>query len=67
MIKDTKELRRFLLARMEDVIDGKIECAQARAICTLSQQIYNTLNIELKAAQAKTVVANGAIKPVTLG
>ncbi len=66
MIKDTKELRKFLLDRMEEVTEGKIDCAQARSICSLSQQVYNTLNIEVKAAQLKASVLDGTIKPVPL-
>lgn len=64
-VKDSQELRRFLLDRMVSVSEGELEVAQAKAICNLAQQVYNTLNIEVKTAQAKAKMGEGKIEPVS--
>ena len=55
-IQSTSDLRAMLIGQIEGVVDGNVDATSAKAICNLSQQIYNTLSIEVKvaAAQAKT-------------
>lgn len=64
-MKDSRELRAFLLEKMVGVGDGAIAVDQAKAICNLSQQVYNSLNIEIKMAQAKGKLGSEAIPPVS--
>lgn len=50
VIRNTRDLRMFLVDRMKEVVKREIEPVQVTGIANLAQQIYNTLNIELKAA-----------------
>lgn len=52
-IDNTAQLRSFLLGQMQAVADGKVDGSKAKAICNLSQQIYNTLAIEVRVAATK--------------
>ncbi len=52
-IESTQDLRTFLLGQMQGVADGSVDTDKAKGVCNLSQQIYNTLNLELKLATAK--------------
>lgn len=52
-ISNTAELRSFLLSQMQAVSDGTVDGNKAKAICNLSQQIYNTLAIEVRVAATK--------------
>lgn len=63
-IKDTRDLRLFLVERMKEILTRKIEPAQITGIANLSQQIYNTINIELKSASVLQKLDGGRIKPV---
>jgi hypothetical protein len=63
-ISDTKELRKFLTDKLNDVADGKIDSETTKGIANLAQQIYNTLNIELKTALARQKLEGKDIKPV---
>lgn len=61
-IAGTQQLRRFLLNHIQGVANGQVDAEKAKSISNLSQQVYNTLNIEVKIAKAK---AEGVdIKPV---
>jgi hypothetical protein len=53
MIKNTSELRNFLLDQMALVADGKQENDHAKAICNYAQQLYNVSNLELKYSEKK--------------
>ena len=57
-INDTKELRRFLVEQMEGIAEGTVDLDAAKGITNLAQQIYNTLNIELKFALAEDKVGD---------
>ena len=61
---NTRELRRFLVEQMQGVAAGRVNAEKAKAICNLSQQIYNTLNVEVKIATAKQNFKGGDIEPV---
>lgn len=64
-MKNTRELRERLLSHMVDVAEGEMTTEVAKGICNLSQQVYNTLNIELKMAVAKDKIGNETITPVS--
>ena len=58
--KNTKELRAFLV---DEVAAGQIEPDKIKAVCNISQQIYNTMNIEIKVAVASSKLGDAAIMP----
>lgn len=51
VISDTRDLRNFLIREMVALSKGEIDAVRARHITNFAQQIYNTLNVELKAAR----------------
>lgn len=65
-MRDTKELRLFLIEQMEGVASGKVNIDKAKALSNLAQQVYNTLNVEVRMATAlaKAAEAGADIKPV---
>jgi hypothetical protein len=63
-MKNSQELRSFLVEQMQCVADGSTSGEKAKAICNIAQQIYNTLNIEVKTALAKTKMEGIDVKPV---
>jgi hypothetical protein len=63
-IQDTRSLRKFLTGKLNDVAEGKLDPATSTGISNLAQQIYNTLNIELKTAVALSKLENKEINPV---
>lgn len=52
-MNNTRELRAFLVEQMQGVAAGKVNSEKAKSISNLSQQIYNTINIEVKLALSK--------------
>jgi hypothetical protein len=65
-INDSRELRLFLVEQMEGVASGKVNTERAKSICNLSQQIYNSLNLEVKMAIARSKLKEGEdVKPVS--
>jgi len=52
-MNNTRELRAFLVEQMQGVSTGKVNSEKAKSISNLAQQIYNTLNIEVKMALSK--------------
>ncbi len=52
-IETSGDMRSFLISQMENVSEGKIEVNQAKAICNFAQQIYNTIQIEIKFSTIK--------------
>jgi len=63
-MKSTKEMRSFLIKQMGAVADGNQDIAIAKGVCNYAQQVYNTMNIEIKHAQAQAKLADGDIKEV---
>lgn len=63
-IHDTRSLRMFLVGKMNDVAEGTLDAAQTTGIANMAQQIYNTLNIELKTAVALSKLEGKEVKPV---
>jgi hypothetical protein len=63
-ISDTQQLRVFLTEKLTDLADGKIDITRINGIAKLSQQIYNTLNIELRIALAAPKLADKRVEPV---
>ena len=63
-MNDTKELRSFLIEQMEGIANGEIDESRARGVANVAQQIYNTLNIELKMATTSAKIGDQKIGPV---
>ena len=63
-INDTRSLRKFLVGKMNDVANGELDAQKTTGIANLAQQIYNTLNIELKTATAMQKLGEQKIEPV---
>ena len=64
-INDTRDLRKFLVEQMEGVANGRVNADKAKGICNISQQIYNTLNVEVKMAIARSKMKDGVnVEPV---
>lgn len=63
-MKDTKELRSFLVEQMNGVANGQVDMVSAKSVSNLAQQIYNTLNIEIKMALARGKLDGDNIKAV---
>lgn len=61
---NTRELRAFLVEQMQGVAAGKVSSEKAKAISNLSQQIYNTINIEVKLAISKSKLNGQSIDAV---
>ena len=65
-MKDTKELRGFLVEQMTKIADGTLEESRGKGVANLAQQVYNTLNIEMKMAGLKKKLGSDfEIKPVS--
>jgi len=64
-MKNTKDLRARLLSNMDDVANGEMTVDVAKGVCNLAQQVYNTLNIELKRAKLSEQIGEDNIKPVS--
>ena len=63
-ISNSSELRKFLLQQMVDVAHGKMEVGNAKAVCNLAQQVYNTVKLEMNFASLKTKDGMQKIEPV---
>lgn len=64
-ITSTRDLRAFLVEQMQGVSDGKVNYDKAKAVCNIAQQVYNTLNVEVKMAIARSKLPEGQeIEPV---
>ena len=63
-MNNTRDLRAFLVSQMNGVAAGTTNMEQAKAISNLSQQVYNTLNIEVKIAVARAKMGDAEIAPV---
>lgn len=63
-INNTKDLRGFLLEQLQSAANGKLNTERAKSVCNISQQIYNTLNVEIKMAVAKGKVKDGEINAI---
>lgn len=64
-LTNTRELRQFLVEQMQGVANGRVNSEKAKSIANLSQQIYNTLNIEVKLAISKAKLNGGQIDAVS--
>lgn len=67
MMNDTKDLRAFLVEQMEGVATGKVNMDKAKSVSNLAQQIYNTLNIEVRMTIAKSKLNGVEVVPVKFG
>lgn len=64
-LTNTRELREFLVEQMQGVANGKVNSEKAKSIANLSQQIYNTLNIEVKIALQKSKLNGQTVDAVS--
>lgn len=65
VIRDSVDLRNFLIDKMQKVATGKIKVDQCKAISNLAQQVYNTKNLEIKLALAQKTLGGERVKPVS--
>lgn len=63
-IKNSSDMRQFLIEQMTSTAEGKIEAGQAKAICNFAQQIYNTSQLEMKFAALKAKNGGKELEPV---
>lgn len=63
-MKTTRDLRKYLIKQMEGVVEGTVNTDVAKGVCNLAQQIYNTVNLEIKHAHAVKALGAAAIKAV---
>lgn len=63
-MKSTKDMRKFLLEQMSGVANNEVDVNTAKGVCNLAQQVYNTLNIEIKHAQAQAKLGESKITEV---
>jgi hypothetical protein len=66
-MKNTRELREFLVGQMIKVANGEVDVEMAKGVSNLAQQIYNTINIEVKFATAMQKLDGTEIKAVSFG
>jgi len=65
-MKDSQELRAFLVDQMQKVSEGKVGTERAKGVANLAQQVYNTINLEVKMALVRSKMKEGQeIKPVS--
>lgn len=64
-ITSTKDLRDFLLAEMTSTAKGERNAIVSKAVCNYAQQIYNTLNMEIKYAYARAKLGTTPVEPVS--
>lgn len=64
-LTNTRELRAFLVEQMQGVASGRVNSEKAKSICNLAQQVYNTLNVEVKMAVAKQKLNGQEIETVS--
>ena len=65
-IRNTAELRAFLLRGMVAANAGEMDAATSKAICNFAQQVHNTLTVELRAAVIADQLGVKKIAPVDL-
>lgn len=63
-ISSTQSLRSFLVNQMEGVATGNVDLERAKGVANISQQIYNSLLIEVKMAKARAELDDDAITSV---
>lgn len=64
-ITSTSDMRKYLLEQMQGVVDGKVSLETAKGVSNLAQQVYNTINIEVKVANAREQLGDAAIRSVS--
>jgi hypothetical protein len=67
VIKDTKTLREFLVQQMGAAANGRVDAERGKTVANFAQQVYNTLNIELRMAIAKAKLGDTKVEPVNFG
>ena len=65
-LKTTADLRAFLLDEMVQTANGVREATTAKAVCNYAQQVYNTINLEMRHAHARNKYGSASMAPVVL-
>lgn len=63
-ISNTNDMRQFLISCMKNLVEGRMDSIDAKAICNLSQQVYNMTNLEIRYAQTQAKVGEMRLKPL---
>lgn len=64
-LRNTRELRSFLVQQMNGVASGDVTNDTAKAISNLAQQVYNTLNLEVRMALARAKLDGETVDAVS--
>ena len=64
-MKNTAELRTFLLARMQGLASGDESIAQSQAAASLAKQVNATLSLELQAVRL-IAQSGGKLEPLRI-
>jgi len=64
-LRTTADLRAFLLEEMVQTAEGAREASTAKAVCNYAQQVYNTINLEMRHAHAKHKYGSASLSPVS--
>ena len=60
-IKNTRDLRAYLVSQMEGVANGVVPPERSKAVANLAQQVYNTLAIEIRFAVTRDKLKDSAV------
>lgn len=63
-IRNTAELKEFLLSQIHGVMDGTISTDKAKVVCNVCQQIYQQSKLEVTFAVAQQKLGDKKIEPV---
>ena len=67
VITDTKTLREFLVQQMSLAANGRVDAERGKTVANFAQQVYNTLNIEVRMAIAMAKLGDTKVEPVRFG
>lgn len=65
-IKNTRDLRAYLVSQMEGVANGQVPPERSKAVANLAQQVYNTLAIEIRFAVTQDKLKAGNVEVKTI-
>jgi hypothetical protein len=65
-IKNTRDLRSYLVSQMEGVANGVVPPERSKAVANLAQQVYNTLAIEIRFAVTRDKLKDSKIDVQTI-
>lgn len=65
-IKNTRDLRAYLVSQMEGVANGVVPPERSKAVANLAQQVYNTLAIEIRFAVTRDKLKESKVDVTTI-